>query len=224
MTAKGIPTRAKLARDYAHKSEQFCAGARALRRRAGLTLQELADRSGLATSTLSKIENGQLSPTFETLLRLADGLGIDTAELFNTESPIDTASARRSITRRGEGRLHVTQQYRYEMYCTDLFRKEFTPLVTTITARSIEEFQPLSRHQGEEFVYVLSGEIELHTEHYEPTRLRVGDGCYFDSSMGHACISVSKKDAEILWVTSRANELSRAAQSTGRRLEPKPGR
>jgi transcriptional regulator with XRE-family HTH domain len=222
--AKTIPARAKLARDYAHKSERFCAGARTLRRRAGLTLQELAERSGLAASTLSKIENGQLSPTFETLLRLADGLGIDVAELFNTESPIDAASARRSITRRGQGRLHVTQQYRYEMYCTDLFRKEFTPLVTTITARSIEAFQPLSRHQGEEFVYVLSGEIELHTEHYEPTRLRAGDGCYFDSSMGHACISVSKKDAEILWVASRANELSRAAQSTGRRLESKPDR
>jgi transcriptional regulator with XRE-family HTH domain len=222
--AKANLARARLERDYAHKSERFCAGARALRRRAGLTLQELSERSGLAVSTLSKIENGQLSPTFETLLRLADGLGVDVAELFSTESATDTASARRSITRRGQGRLHVTQQYRYEMYCTDLFRKEFTPLVTTITARSIEEFQPLSRHEGEEFVYVLSGEIELHTEHYQPTRLRVGDGCYFDSSMGHACISVSKKDAEILWVTSRATQLSRATQPAGRRLESKPGR
>lgn len=223
MAAKTVPARAKLARDYAHRSERFCAGARALRRRAGLTLQELAERSGLASSTLSKIENGQLSPTFETLLRLADGLGIDVAELFDTESPVD-ASARRSVTRRGQGRLHITQQYRYEMYCTDLFRKEFTPLVTTVTAHSLEAFQSLSRHEGEEFIYVLSGEIELHTEHYEPARLRSGDGCYFDSSMGHACISVSKKDAEILWVTSRVNHPSQAAQSVGRRLDSKPGR
>lgn len=204
------PTSVQAKRGYAQRAEQFSATVRELRQRAKATLQELADRSGLSPSTLSKIENGQLSPTYETLLRLADGLGIDIAELFSAESPADASNGRRSITRRGQGRLHITRQYQYEMYCADLFRKQFTPLLTKITARSLDDFPQLPRHAGEEFIYVLSGEVELHTEHYEPTRMQVGDGCYFDSSMGHACISTSKSDAVILWITSRTNEISRA--------------
>ena|SRR5437868_10862361 len=202
-------------RSYGKKAEQFAATVRELRRRAGATLQSLADRSGLSASTLSKIENGQLSPTYETLLRLADGLGVDISELFgsalsaNPSSATEMAFGRRSVTRRGHGRLHVTSQYQYEMFCADLSRKQFTPLITTVTARKVEEFQQLPHHEGEEFIYVISGEIELHTEHYEPTRLQHGDGCYFDSTMGHACVSVSKQDAVILWISSRADGLTR---------------
>lgn len=183
---------------------------RALRQEAKATLNDLAIRSGLSASTLSKIENGRLSPTYETLLRLADGLRVDIAALFNAQAPQSSSNAstcRRSITRRGNGHLHVTPQYEYEMFCSDLFRKQFTPLVTTITARSVNEFTRLPRHEGEEFVYVLSGEIELHTEHYEAARLCQGDGCYFDSAMGHACISVSHNDAVVLWIASSADGL-----------------
>lgn len=198
---------AKSQRGYARKAEQFAATVRALRQRTHTTLHQLAERSGLAPSTLSKIENGQLSPTYETLLRLADGLQVDIAELFSGESSAPTPKGRRSVTRRGDGRLHATKQYQYEMYCADLFRKQFTPLITKITARSIDEFPALLRHEGEEFMYVVAGEVELHTELYEPTRLRQGDGCYFDSSMGHACISVSKSDAIVLWIASHAEGL-----------------
>ena len=51
----------------------------------------------------------------------------------------------------------------------------------------------MSRHHGEEFVYVLSGEVELYTEFYEPARLRAGESFYIDSRMGHRVISVSRK-------------------------------
>lgn len=85
------------------------------------------------------------------------------------------------------------------MFCTDVFRKRFTPLVTTITARSLDDFPQLPRHEGE---------IQLHTENYEPTRLRQGDGCYFDSTIGHACVSVSRIDALVLWIASNVDGLS----------------
>jgi transcriptional regulator with XRE-family HTH domain len=189
-------------RHYLHRTRQFSATVRDLRRRADATLQQIAERSGLSVSTLSKIENAQLSPTYETLLRLADGLQVDIAELFSPES-LAASNGRRSVTRRGQGRLHNTPQYQYELLCADLFRKQFTPLVTRITARSIAEFPELLSHKGEEFIYVLSGEIELHTEHYEPTRLREGDSCYFDSPMRHACISVGRGAATVLWIASR---------------------
>lgn len=210
------PTTIDPPRGYAEMAQQFAATVRSLRRRANATLQEIAERSGLARSTLSKIENGQLSPTYETLLRLADGLQIDITELFSGGAPMDTSSGRRSITRRGHGRRLVTQQYQYEMLCADLFRKQFTPLVTKITARSIDEFPQLLRHAGEEFIYVITGEIELHTEHYEPTHLRQGDGCYFDSTMGHACTSVSKNEAVVLWIASHADAPSQPSTRPSR--------
>lgn len=190
-------------RSYSEESQRFAVIVRQLRQRQELTLQQLAERSGLAVSTLSKIENSQLSPTYETLLRLADGLGIDVVELFNGGGDSAMASGRRSITRRDTGVRHSTPQYEYEVYCSDLSRKLFVPLVATIAARSREEFPQLPSHDGEEFIYVLSGTVELSTEHYEPVRLKAGDGCYFDSKMKHACISISANDAKVLWITSR---------------------
>lgn len=195
-------------RVYEKKSEQFAGTVRALRRAANVTLTDLALRSGLSAATLSKIENGRLSPTYETLLRLADGLQVDIAELFAGKASEEKSTGRRSVTRQGQGRLLVTPQYQYELLCADLTRKKFSPFVATITARAVKDFSPLPRHRGEEFIYVLSGEIELHTEHYEPTRMRPGDGCYFDSSMEHACISVSKADAVVLWIASNPTAMS----------------
>lgn len=198
-------------RTYKEKAEQLAGIARRLRRRAGLTLQEVGRRCGLSVSTLSKIENSQLSPSYETILRLANGLSVDVTELFSAESSVVMATGRRSVTRRGHGVRHVSPQYQYEMYSADLSRKQFIPLVTRITARRIEDFPQLPRHEGEEFIYVLSGAVELHTEHYEPVRLEPGDGCYLDSVMGHACISVGPGDAQILWISSRAGEVAQPA-------------
>lgn len=207
---------------YTKQAEHLAMTVRQLRQTANATLQDIAERSGLARSTLSKIENGQLSPTYETLLRLADGLQVDIAELFTPEGVTDIATGRRSVTRHGQGKRHVTPQYLYEMFCADLSRKSFTPLVTTIRARKLDEFPAeLPRHEGEEFVYVISGEIELYSEHYEPTRLGAGDGCYFDSTMAHACISVSKRDAVVLWIASHADGLSARPSGVVQRLAPK---
>jgi transcriptional regulator with XRE-family HTH domain len=183
-------------------SDQISAILRRLRREAGMTLQELADRCGLASSTLSKIENGQMSPTYDTLLRVAGGLGLDMAELFTGKSSSDVGG-RRTVTRSGHGVIRSTEQYTYEMLAAELSGKQFIPLLTTIEARSMADFPSLVRHVGEEFFYVLSGQVTLHTEHYAPTVLEAGDSCYFDSTMGHACVSSGDEPARILWICSR---------------------
>ena len=92
---------------------------RDLRRKGGLTLQELSARTGLASSTLSKIENNLISPTYDSILKLADGLAIDVAQLFDPRS-IQMSLGRRSVTRDGRGAAYRTRQYDYEMLCTDL--------------------------------------------------------------------------------------------------------
>ncbi|QRG08694.1 cupin domain-containing protein [Xanthobacter dioxanivorans] len=68
-------------------------------------------------------------------------------------------------------------------------------------ARSVEEFDHWSQHNGEEFVYVLSGAIEVHTEFYAPFRLEAGESAYFDSSMAHLYVSVTQEDARVLSVS-----------------------
>lgn len=185
---------------------------KAKRREADLTLDQVARRCGLATSTISKIENGKLSPGYETIVQLARGLGVEVADLFSTpgEAP---PTGRRSVTRKGQGLRHRSRHYEYEVQAHDVSRKDFLPLVTTIRARSLKEFDTLPSHQGQEFIYVVSGRLVLHTEHYEPLQLDPGDSVYFDSSMGHACMSAGDQDATVVWVCSRitATEVAAAA-------------
>ena len=72
----------------------------------------------------------------------------------------------------------------------------------SVRARSMDEFDGWVRHDGEEFLYVLTGVITLYTEFYEPVEMRRGDSAYYDATMGHNVVSTSDEDATILWVTS----------------------
>jgi oxalate decarboxylase/phosphoglucose isomerase-like protein (cupin superfamily) len=72
------------------------------------------------------------------------------------------------------------------------------PILITIRARSLVRFSQLSRHSGEEFIYVLRGPIEVHTEHYAPARLNEGDALYIDSTMAHASLAIGDTDALVI--------------------------
>ena len=91
-------------------------------------------------------------------------------------------TARRSITRQGQGLRVETPNYDYRYLCTDLAKKAMVPILITIRARSLVSFGSFSTHSGEEFIYVLRGEVEVHTEFYEPTALRAGEAMYIDST------------------------------------------
>jgi transcriptional regulator with XRE-family HTH domain len=174
---------------------------REIRRRNHWTLEDAAKRTGLARSTLSKIENEQMSPTFDVVQKLAAGMEIELPQLFvATES--HTASGRRTITRTGEGRPRVTATYEHELLSVELAQRKMIPFKTTVRARLFDEFANWVRHPGEEFLYVLDGSIAFYTEFYEPVTLAAGDSVYYDSDMGHACVSVSEEDATILWVST----------------------
>ncbi|MEJ8814753.1 XRE family transcriptional regulator [Variovorax ureilyticus] len=206
--AKAIKTERSRKAVPAEGDESNALGAivRTLRRRAGLTLVELSDKGDLAASTISKIESGQLSPGYETIQRLAVGLGVDVAELFQPR--IDSVpTGRRGVTRRGQGVHHHSANYDYEALAPDLSRKQFLPLVATIKARSTKAFPTLPSHAGEEFVYVISGSVTIFSEHYEPLILEEGDSVYFDSRAGHALVSSGRNDAKVIWVCSDRDAL-----------------
>jgi len=176
---------------------------RELRKARSWTLEQAAQKAGLARSTLSKIENEQMSPTFDAVKKLATGLGISVPQLF-TAPKSEQVLARMATTVNGAGKAHVTPTYEHEMLGATLTSKAMLPYRARIRARSIDEFDGWVRHGGEEFLYVLSGKIRLYTEFYEPVDMNRGDSCYYDAAMGHDVISTSQEDAMILWVTSVA--------------------
>jgi transcriptional regulator with XRE-family HTH domain len=174
---------------------------RQLRNRNGWTLEQVSKMTNLAISTLSKVERNQTSLTYDNLLKLAEGLGIDIAELFSP-GVLAPAPGRRSITREPDIRRQETKNYDYFYHSTDLRGAWMVPIFVEVKAHSIEEFGELLHHDGEEFIYVLDGVIEVHTEYYNPIILQAGESVYLDSGMGHAYISVGEKNASILGVCS----------------------
>ena len=174
---------------------------RELRKARSWTLEQAAKHAGLARSTLSKIENGQMSPTYDALKKLAVGLEISIPQLF-TQPVKDQINGRLSITKSGEGQNHVTVTYEHELLANTLSKKQMLPYRAVVRARSMDEFDGWVRHDGEEFLYVLTGVVSLITEFYEPIEMRRGDSAYYDASMGHNLVTVSQDDATILWVTS----------------------
>ena len=172
---------------------------RALRLGQGLTLAQLSERTGLAVSTLSKLEIGSVSLSYDKLMSISKGLGVDMASLVDpkpqTARGPGLAAGRRTIQRAGEGQLVETQSYRQVYLATDLLNKKMTPMFVEIRARTLaeftEEFGGLIRHPGEEFTFVVEGELDFLSELYAPVRLRAGDSIYFDSEMGHAYLKAS---------------------------------
>ncbi|MDE5444063.1 helix-turn-helix domain-containing protein [Bradyrhizobium sp. CSA207] len=166
---------------------------KAARQARGLTLKQVAERTGMALSTLSKVENGLMSLTYDKLLQLTSGLKMEIAELFNPAISVPAqgrpVTARRSISRAGQGQVITTKFYTYSYQCTDLIGKRMVPIMAEVRARSLDEFGPLLRHAGEEYFLVTSGRVAVHTEFYAPEILGEGDGIYLDSTMGHAYLN-----------------------------------
>lgn len=190
---------------------------REVRKSRGKTLQDVGRVTGLSKSTLSKIENGTLSVSFDNLLKLATGLSIDLSTLFaegQGEPSVQGGGGRRSVVRKGDGEIYETAMYRYELLCTDLTPKKIFPIVATLRAHSIASLRELIRHPGEEFAFVLEGNVEVRSEFYSPLTLAAGDCIYFDSTMGHALLSSGETDARILWVATDSVKHSELAPST----------
>ena len=171
----------------------------------GWTLAEVSKRTNYPVSTLSKIENGKTELTIDKLVRISLALGVNIVDLFAISPHSGTtneSSRRRSITRAGEGEIVSSKSGVYNYQAVDLLEKQITPVIGHITAHSLEEFGSFRKHAGEEFVFVLEGELILHTDTYGPTHLNTGDSIYFDSSMGHAYVAGGDVPCRILTISS----------------------
>ncbi len=182
---------------------------RGLRTRNRWTLKEMSEQSGIPVSTLSKVEHDRLTLTYDKLLQLSQRLGLRMSELFaepdgNSDQPV---TARRSIGKIDRAVRVETPNYDYYYLCPELRRKRMIPVLTRIRAKTVKEFGDLVHHSGEEYIYVLEGRIEIHTEFYDPVLLEAGESIYIDSNMGHAYLAADGcNEATVLGVCSSADE------------------
>lgn len=189
---------------------------RALRVQKGWTLSEVSSRTGLSIPTLSKLENNKMSLTYDKLVKISTGLNVELGELFSSgqaHSAQRGITGRRCINRAGEGNSIETRNYLNVYLATELLHKRFVPIYGELRATSIDEFGEMIRHAGEEFVYVLEGTIEFHTELYAPVKLGPGDSIYFDSGMAHAYLAASPGPCRILSICSASEGQLKAALS-----------
>ena len=199
---------------------------RLLRQRNGWTLREMSKRVGIPLSTLAKVEADKLSLTYDKLQQFTSRLGLTMTEfLAHAEAPADSApppvvTARRSLATGGNSVQISTPNYDYEYLCADLREKRMVPIIARIRAHSLPEFGEKVRHQGEEFIFVLEGCIEVHLQFYTSVTLRAGQGIYLDSTMGHAYTAKDCESALVLGVCSSedpnlaADLISRAEKET----------
>ena len=182
---------------------------RGLRMRNDWTLKEMSKRTGIPLSTLAKVEHDRLTLTYDKLLQLSERLKIRMSELFAepAEGPEPAVTARRSIGRIDRAVRVNTKNYDYYYLCAELRRKRMIPVLTRIRAKSVGEFGELVHHHGEEYIYVLEGRVEIHTEFYDPLVLEAGESIYIDSNMGHAYVAAEGcQEASVLGVCSSAEE------------------
>jgi len=178
---------------------------RGLRARNGWTLKEMSEKTGIPFSTLSKVEHDRLTLTYDKLLQLGERLNMRMSELFSeTAEAADPPTARRSIGTVETAVAVNTPNYDYYYLFPELRKKRMIPILTRILAKSLDEFGPLVRHSGEEWMYVITGAMEIHTEFYEVVRLEAGQSIYLDSSMGHAYIAAPGHD-EVLVIGACAS-------------------
>ncbi|WP_034852357.1 helix-turn-helix domain-containing protein [Inquilinus limosus] len=175
---------------------------RRLRAERGWTLEEAAGRTGLSRSALSKIERGEMSPTFQAMQKLARGFGIELAALFGpAASPL---RGRRIVVRAGEGAATEMPNYGLRLFTGELRNAPFLAAEVTVRARSLDAFEDWERHDSDDFLYVLAGRVTLFTEQYGPVELGPGDAVTFDARMGHALIAAGDAEARALWITAPA--------------------
>lgn len=182
---------------------------KSIRSRNGWTLKEMSAKSGIPVSTLSKVEHDRLTLSYDKLQQLSQRLNIRMSDLFaeDDEDQTPRVTGRRSIGTIDQAVRVTTDNYDYHYLCTDLRQKRMIPIITRIRAHSAREFGDLVRHQGEEFIFVLEGEVEIHTEFYDSVALKTGQGIYLDSSMGHAyVVAEGYEEALVLGVCSSADD------------------
>jgi transcriptional regulator with XRE-family HTH domain len=172
---------------------------RTLRKEKGLSLKELSRRAGLSTSFLSMVERGRSSLALTSLNNVAKALDTDLADLFASERKGRVSHPLPHVSRAEEdGRLSIASSERiYKVLSPRTPGLIFEPLLVTVRPNSDLE-EPYS-HEGEEFAYVIEGELFFTVDDAE-YRLGSGDSIHLLPTVPHAIRNDADEPAKVLWV------------------------
>lgn len=177
----------------AHEPKPLGPKLRRLRSRTGLGIVEAAKRAGISPGFLSSVERGQANASVATLQRLATAYGATVMDLFRApkgKERLVRPSDRRVLQMHSGVRMEMLSSGA-TMLQSMLFR--VAPLAGSDGAYS---------HQGEEFIYMLSGTLEVWLDELECFVLHEGDSFWFESTLGHRWFNPGKVDAVLLWINT----------------------
>lgn len=179
---------------------------RRVRHALGMTIAELARSASISVGMLSKIENGQTSPSLATLQQLATALNIPIASFFaayddKRDASLVKAGDGLTIDRRGTRSGHI-----YQLLGASLRnRVRMEPFLITLTEDS--DAYPIFQHDGVEFIYMLDGRL---TYRHGDTDydLEPGDALFFDAEAPHGPLEIRTRPCRYLAILATAATLS----------------
>ena len=175
---------------------------RQLRQKKRLTLQNVSDLTGLSKALLSQIENNNAAPPIATLLKISRALNVSIGYFFREDEP----DQRIEVTRHDDSlepsqrrhHLFETVGYTYKSLAQAMAEKHMDPFLIEIEAMDEDALQFFG-HVGEEFLFVLNGEVEFRGAE-RVIALSRGDSIYFDSQIPHALRALGDGPARALVV------------------------
>ncbi len=177
---------------------------KALRERQNLSLEALSAATGIALDKLEKVEKDEDQPIIAELIRLAKALQVNVADIFRDRP----TTQRYEIIRRGDretiqpllkpGSAKVLD-YTYELLTTPEATKHMEAYIVELSPQQSQRPHDDLTHAGEEFMYILSGEIAA-VIHGDSLRLTEGDALYFKSTDPHTFFNPGKTKAQALVV------------------------
>ncbi|QKI90145.1 helix-turn-helix domain-containing protein [Thiomicrorhabdus xiamenensis] len=154
------------------------------RKKQGLTIAEVSEQSNISRGMLSKIENGQVSPSLDSLLRISQALGIPISALFkefDTEGETAQhvkANERLEVVRRGTKVGHTYHLLAYDSGP----KKLFEPFLISLDNQS--EIFPTFSHEGKVFMFLLEGEL-IYRHGKTKYHMKPGDSLTYDAKVSH---------------------------------------
>jgi len=172
-----------------------------LREQKGLLLKDVADRTGFSAALISQMENHLVSPSLGTLIKLAKALEVRVGDFFG-ESHEDPYTIVRKDEQKTVSRFAskegVKYGYSYGSLGFDLKNRHMEPFIITLEPATIKTSKT-STHEGEEFIYVLEGEMEVILGNHRDV-LYPGDSIYYDSTIPHRVQCHQERNTKILAV------------------------
>jgi DNA-binding transcriptional MerR regulator/quercetin dioxygenase-like cupin family protein len=175
-----------------------------MRNRASMSIGDASVKSGFSRSFIEAVERGAVNASVASLKNLARAYGGNLLSLF--EPPDRTRCLVRPQDRQV---LDLEQGVRMELLA--LGNVQMQPYVFRIAAGTSSGGS--YQHEGEEFLYVLHGKLEIWLDEVERYVLELGDGLYFASTRAHRWRCIGKEEAVILWINSPAPKIHTPASA-----------